>query len=91
MTDYQVGDCLCFHTERDSYGIKPGDTAVIVGNSRHGFCVRFDRCVGGHNCNLPDVVPSGHGWWLEKSDLDRFADIIENESEISASDLEEVL
>lgn len=91
MANYRIGDCLYFHTGYSDYNIVPGNTAVIAGADRCGLCVRFDCHIGGHDCDIPDVIPNGYGWWLSPSDLDLRAYIIDAEREISAPDLEEVL
>lgn len=89
MAKYQIGDRLYFHSADDGYHIIAGDTAEIVGDSRLGFCVRFDRDVQGHDCEMPHVIPRGYGWWLLASDLDEWADVVDDKAALSPPDLGE--
>lgn len=73
MNNYHIGDRLCFVAPYDQYNIMPGDTATIMSNSHHGWCICFDRDIDGHDCNIPDEIPDGHGWWLGGDFLDCYA------------------
>lgn len=91
MAKYQIGDRLYFHTADDGYNIVAGDTAEIVGWCHVGFCVRFDRNVQGHDCDMPHMISREYGWWLLASELDRLAYVIDDPPVLSAPDLEGVL
>lgn len=95
MAKYYVGDRLLFTSDFSTYHIRAGDTAEIVKHYKNGFgwCVRFDRDVYGHDCNIPDLIPRGYGWWLGDSDLDAYAEVVDtsNKIDISNTKLEEVL
>lgn len=91
MANYQIGDRLYFHTADNRYGIIAGDTAEIVGDSCSGYCVCFDRDVRGHDCDMPNVIPAGYGWWLLPTDLDKWAYVVNDPAAYSPPDLEDVL
>lgn len=91
MAQYYVGDRLLFTADYDTYNIRKGDTAEVVAiQSPRNLCVRFDRDVDGHDCWMPDLIPSGHGWWLGDSLLDLIAQVID-ETDVLSVDLEEIL
>lgn len=91
MANYQIGDQLYFHTNDNIYHIIAGDTAEIVGDSCAGYCVRFDRDVQGHDCDMPNVIPRGHGWWVLARDLDKLAYVVDDPAAHLLPDLEGVL
>lgn len=94
MSTYQVGDRLKFIAPYNTYHIEAGDTAMIVGLQPAGWCVCFDRAVRGHDCDMPGVVPNGHGWWLLDDDLDLYTVVVANPADqidISSLNLEDVL
>lgn len=94
MSKYQIGDRLKFIHGDAEYRIHAGDTAMIVGLHRCGWCVHFDREIFGHDCDMPDVVIDGNGLWLIDSYLDQHTFVVtphDDQIDISSLNLEDVL
>lgn len=93
MTQYHIGDRLLFASRFETYHIREGDTAEIKAEHGATWCVYFDRNVGGHNCNIPHLIPEGHGWFISNDVLDGYATVINepDETDILSVDLEEIL
>lgn len=93
MAEYHIGDRLLFTSRFETYHIREGDTAEIKAEHGPSWCVCFDHDVKGHDCDIPHLIPRGHGWFLGSSDLDRYATVINEpyETDILSVDLEEIL